>query len=279
MVRTAHYGFCPSAVRRDDVAVIATTAASGGFSSAAPRAERIRPRYARAAVGRLADSIRRLGPGAQVIDVDAGTGILTGQLARAKIACVALESSDAMLRQLRLALPDVPVALGSSHAVPFADATFGVCTSTGARRWPDPTQALAEAARVLEPGGWWCALDNVLDPGVTWVAELATLIDDGAGRRADSWSAAWQGTEAIESALKSAGCFGAVEVLRHAHPRVVEIETVVDRIRSSEQLAGVDAAARDEILAATHRLLATHGTAGRIEYPVETVLVRCQVVG
>jgi len=139
--------------------------AAGGFSSAAGHYARSRPTYAARAVGLLKESI----PPGPVLDVAAGTGILTGQLLRAGRALVAVEPLPEMLAQLRRSLPAVPGLQATAEALPFADGSFAGVTAAQAFHWFDAPAALAEAARVLEPGGVLAMVWNVRDESVPWV--------------------------------------------------------------------------------------------------------------
>jgi ubiquinone/menaquinone biosynthesis C-methylase UbiE len=55
---------------------------------------------------------------------------------------------------LKKRLPDHPVVEGDVEHLPFADSSFGtvLCTEV-IEHIPDPSKALAEFARVLQPGG------------------------------------------------------------------------------------------------------------------------------
>lgn len=246
--------------------------AAGGFSSAASTYARIRPAYARNALGELIDTIRGEGPRARVVDVGAGTGILTGQLSRVGIDCLAVEPLAAMAHQLRLALPAVPVALGAAERLPLRDGAAVVYTAAQAFHWFDPGPALDEAARVLRPGGWLCLLWNVRDQTVPWVAELTDLVEQHSGGRPYEDHR----ERPVEDVLGASGHFGPVEVLRYANPVPAGVEAVLDRLRSTSFVAAMDPAPREDLLTAARELLAAHGLDGEFDYPHETVSYRCQ---
>ena len=97
-----------------------------------------------------------LNAGEWVLDVAAGTGVSTAELARSGARAVASDFSLGMLtagsrrasrRQLRFVAAD-------ALALPFADAAFDAVTiSFGLRNVADVPAALAEFARVTRPGG------------------------------------------------------------------------------------------------------------------------------
>lgn len=91
-------------------------------------------------------------PGELVLDVAAGTGVSTAELARSGARCVALDFSLGMLRAgQRRAQPRVAA---DAMRLPFADESFHAVTiSFGLRNVLDPSQALREMARVTRPGG------------------------------------------------------------------------------------------------------------------------------
>jgi demethylmenaquinone methyltransferase/2-methoxy-6-polyprenyl-1,4-benzoquinol methylase len=100
---------------------------------------------------RLALDLR---PGERVLDLAAGTGVSTEELARSGATAVGLDISLGMLRQGRRVRPDVPLLAGDALALPFADGTFDAVTiSFGLRNLVNPVAGLREMARVTRPGG------------------------------------------------------------------------------------------------------------------------------
>lgn len=105
-------------------------------------------------------AISALGPAAQgdVVDLCAGTLDLTVMLLDAGAQHVhAVDFSEAMLNAGRAKLrPDAPVDLhtADARALPLEDASVdGVIAGFGLRNVPELHRAVAEAARVLRPGG------------------------------------------------------------------------------------------------------------------------------
>lgn len=103
-----------------------------------------------------------LAPPARVLDLATGTGDLALALARRfpRARVTGLDLTPAMLavarRRAARAGVGRRVALveGRADALPFPDGAFDAVTCAfGFRNFPDPKAALAEAARVLAPGG------------------------------------------------------------------------------------------------------------------------------
>ena len=102
-----------------------------------------------------------------LLEIAAGTGVVTRQLANALAPEVRIVATD-----LNQAMLDQAAAVGTSRSVewrqadamhlPFADESFDVVVCQfGAMFFPDKPQAFAEARRVLRPGGAF--LFNVWD--------------------------------------------------------------------------------------------------------------------
>jgi demethylmenaquinone methyltransferase/2-methoxy-6-polyprenyl-1,4-benzoquinol methylase len=108
--------------------------------------DRVWRRATRAALG--------LRPGERVLDVGAGTGVSTGELARSGAYAVGTDISLGMLAAGRRARPAVTLLAGDALALPFRDATFDAVTiSFALRNVVDPGVALNELRRVTRPGG------------------------------------------------------------------------------------------------------------------------------
>ncbi|QLY32319.1 demethylmenaquinone methyltransferase [Nocardia huaxiensis] len=93
-----------------------------------------------------------LRPGERVLDLAAGTGVSTVEMAKSGAWCVAADFSQGMLAAGRFR--NVPMVAGDAMALPFADESFDAVTiSYGLRNVADPDLALREMLRVTKPGG------------------------------------------------------------------------------------------------------------------------------
>ncbi len=95
-----------------------------------------------------------LAVGESVLDVGAGTGVSTEELARSGAFAVGVDLSVGMLRAGRAVRPRVPLLAGDALRLPFADGTFDAVTiSFALRNVVDTDAALRELGRVTRPGG------------------------------------------------------------------------------------------------------------------------------
>jgi demethylmenaquinone methyltransferase/2-methoxy-6-polyprenyl-1,4-benzoquinol methylase len=140
-------------------------------------------------------------PGSRVLDVAAGTGLVSIELAaRRNVLVTAIDLSPRMLlhgrRSIRGAgLEDrISIVNGRAEQLPFADATFDSVTFTYLLRYVDDPQAtLAEMARVLRPGGVLAGLEFHVPPNAVargaWLAytriampAIGVVVSPGWGR-------------------------------------------------------------------------------------------------
>jgi demethylmenaquinone methyltransferase / 2-methoxy-6-polyprenyl-1,4-benzoquinol methylase len=92
--------------------------------------------------------------GDRVLDVGAGTGVSTVELARDGAFAVGVDMSLGMLRAGRRTRPDVPLVAGDALRLPFPDASFDAVTISFALRNVVAVEAaLRELGRVTRAGG------------------------------------------------------------------------------------------------------------------------------
>jgi SAM-dependent methyltransferase len=156
---------------------------ASSFGSAASQYAQHRPRYAAAAIRWCLEPVGQE-RGIRVIDIGAGTGILTAGILAAGAEAVAVEPDADMLAELRRQLPEVQAVAGSAEAIPLPDDSADAVLCGQAMHWFDLDRALPEIARVLRPGGVFAGLWNADDDRVGWVAGLADMVDSP---RLSSW--------------------------------------------------------------------------------------------
>jgi demethylmenaquinone methyltransferase/2-methoxy-6-polyprenyl-1,4-benzoquinol methylase len=123
------------------------------------------PRWRRALVTALAPV-----PGARVLDVATGTGMVAAELLARHGDCtvVGLDQSAEMLAGARARFAGdarVELVAGQAERLPFADASFDALSFTYLLRYvDDPAATMRELARVLKPGGRIASLEFGVPP-------------------------------------------------------------------------------------------------------------------
>lgn len=122
------------------------------------------PRWRRALVDAIA-----LAPGARVLDVATGTGMVAAELlSRGDCQVVGIDQSAEMLAGARARFADdgrVQLIEGQAERLPFADDSFDALTFTYLLRYvDDPPATLRELARVVKPGGRIASLEFGVPP-------------------------------------------------------------------------------------------------------------------
>jgi SAM-dependent methyltransferase len=107
--------------------------------------------YARAANDVVFDQTG-VGEGTRYLDVACGSGFAAWTAARRGAEVSGLDASEDLLAIARSRTPAGDFRLGDMFALPFADGTFDVATSFNGI-WAGCDKAVAEARRVLRPGG------------------------------------------------------------------------------------------------------------------------------
>jgi MOSC domain-containing protein YiiM/SAM-dependent methyltransferase len=237
--------------------------AAKGFAAAADAYERGRPTYSTEAIDRLIAELR-IGPGTRVLDLAAGTGKLTRQIAPSGAEIVAVEPIDEMRAKLTASLPGVEAMSGTAEDIPLPNHSVDAVVVGQAFHWFDGIRAVSEIHRVLKPGGAVGMIWQARDPSLPWVAKLNELIDridDGHPRyRTDNWREAFDRT----------ALFDPIEEATYGYVQRGSIETILDRVASISYVAALPDEQRLPYLDEVRELVETDpATAGRavIELP------------
>jgi arsenite methyltransferase len=120
---------------------------------------------------RATRALLALQPGERVLDIGSGPGFLAAEMAAevgAEGRVVGVDPSESMLEMARGRGAPVEYAAGDALALPFADETFDAAVATQVYEYvADMPAALAEARRVLRPGGRLLILDTDWD-SIVW---------------------------------------------------------------------------------------------------------------
>lgn len=144
------------------------------FGAVAEHYQRYRPGPPETAVDWLVpDRVRR------VVDLGAGTGLLTRLLLGRADEVVAVEPDGRMRAVLREEVPGAAAVEGRGEAIPLADATVDAVVASSSWHWMDPVPTLLEVGRVLVPGGVLGAMWSGPDPEGSLLAQARTLLGAG----------------------------------------------------------------------------------------------------
>ncbi len=166
-----------------------TTILSGSFGAVAEEYNRLRPGPAPAALDWL------LPEGAtDVLEIGAGTGILTRLLAQRLEHVTALEPDERMRTVLTANDAGIEIVAGRAEEIPKASSSFDVVIAASAWHWVDEERGVPEAARVLRPAGRlslvWSGPDRSVDwmrslwaGGIVFSPEEQAAVDEGRRRR------------------------------------------------------------------------------------------------
>jgi len=98
------------------------------------------------------------GEGTRLLDVATGPGILAGAAAKRGARVEGVDFAERMIEVARRRYPDLVFEQADAAALPYDEGVFDAVTmSLALFMLPDPDRALAEAHRVLAPGGAFAA--------------------------------------------------------------------------------------------------------------------------
>jgi SAM-dependent methyltransferase len=213
------------------------------FGSVAEAYERARPLYSAEALAWLRERL----PLRRVVDVGAGTGKLTRQLAALGADVVAVEPDPDMRAVFARVLPEIELLAGGAEDLPLTDASVDVATAAQAFHWFDPEQALPELHRVIRPGGGIAIVWNEWDDEDQLTHALNEIVKR---RRPPELMASWDGHPLTGSPL-----FENRELRKFQHMELIDATTVVERVSSVSAIVNLRPDERERVLAEVRTLL------------------------
>jgi ubiquinone/menaquinone biosynthesis C-methylase UbiE len=166
------------------------------FGAVAADYDRLRPSPPPEAVDWLLPDRRDV-----VVDLAAGTGLLTRALAGKVGHVIAVEPDERMRSVLQARSADVEVLPGRGESIPLPDASTDAVFVSSAWHWMDPSLAVPEIARVLRDGGRfgviWTGRQRDIEwlHGDEWFSEARAEAESRAGptaRRVASTEQSWR---------------------------------------------------------------------------------------
>ncbi len=107
-----------------------------------------------------------------VLEIGAGTGILTRLLAERVSHVTAVEPDERMRAVLAAGQPDLEVLAGRAEEIPAADSSVDVVIAQSAWHWVDEERAVPEVARILRPDGRLSLVWSGPDRSIDWMRSL-----------------------------------------------------------------------------------------------------------
>lgn len=249
-------------------------AAGVGYQRAAGVYERSRPSYPLAALAAVADALP-LEAGRTVVDLGAGTGKFTRLLALTGAEVLAVEPVAEMRERLAELLPAVAVSAGTAEDTGLPDGCADAVVAAQSWHWFEADRALAEAERLLRPGGALVLVWNTYDTSVPWVRDFQDIyfrlappdLPSPPLVGTDGRSAGWR-----EAFAARAG-WGRIEERHWPNPHTTTVADVVERMMSSSHIAVLDPAAQARVRSEVESVLGAHDatrSSGDIEMPYTT---------
>jgi SAM-dependent methyltransferase len=196
---------------------------------------------------------------ALVVDLGSGTGLSTRAWAGRAVAIVGVEPNDEMRRHAEQGTRAAGVRYlpGSSYATGLDDACADVVTCSQSLQWMGPERTFREVARILRPGGVFCAYqyESLQTPFWEPEAAWADLLERKARLRRelglDEGKRRWP--VSLER-LEEAGCFAECRELRLHSVEEGDAERLLGFALSEGSLATLLAAGVSEEEAGVTRL-------------------------
>ncbi len=189
--------------------------------------------YSLTVLSALASYIGAWRTGVEVLDLGAGTGKLTANLAELGLQVRAIEPNEAMRAEGQKLVPQVNWATGSAEETGLPDNSVDWLLMGSSFHWTDLPLALAEFARVLKPGGFFTALwnpraieDNELHARIE--SRIYAIVPDL--KRVSSGSSAF--TQNLDQKLTSTGHFGHLLFMEAPHQVQMTAERYLGAWRS-----------------------------------------------
>jgi SAM-dependent methyltransferase len=209
---------------------------STSFGSIAPEYDRLRPPPAGEAVDWLVPARRQT-----LVDIGAGTGLLTRALASRAEHVIAVEPDERMREVLHLRSPAVEVVAGRGEAIPLPDASADGVFASSAWHWMDPDKAAPEIARVLRDGGRFGLIWTTRERDIPWLRSDLWFREARKHAGADDEHAQRDGSGHRRVAFPAESPFTNIETMTFHYSRPMTPADIVDMLTTYSLVITADA--------------------------------------
>lgn len=193
-------------------------------------------------------------PNRRILDIGCGPGTLAKQLSEDGASVVGIDPGAAALEQARAAVPGARFEKASGEALPFPDASFdGAVMLNALHHVPNPAAALAEAARVLVPGGCLVVVEPLA--AGSFFEALRPIEDETAVRAAAQ--------DAIAAALARGTLACRRDVAIERRESFADLAAFLKRVCAVDPARAAAIEARRAVVEAAFETAAERGTVGR----------------
>jgi SAM-dependent methyltransferase len=257
-------------------------ARASSFGAVASAYAGLRPRYPEDAVRWALAPVLPAGSGGpdrpdlaglRVVDVGAGTGILTELLIGLGADVTAVEPDESMRAEFRRRLPSARLLAGSAEGLPLPAGSADAVLCGQSLHWFDLDVALPEIARVLVPGGVLGGLWNNDDDRVEWVAGLHAA---AGGMASPGLSVRRSLTDTFQAGRLAPWGFPAAERAEFPNAQRCTAESLTGTIGTHSRLLVLPAPERDRVLARVSDYLRglPQTSDGEFTLPLVTLVIR-----
>lgn len=239
--------------------VMVHRSAADGYKRRAETYASARPSYHSAVVDRFAVLYGR----GVVVEIGAGSGIFTRQLVDRGIDVSAIEPVAEMRAELHATLPHLEALAGTAEDTGLADQSVDTLVVAQAFHWFDHAAALAEAARILRPGGHLVCVWNVRDDRVPWMRAYTEIVDRHAGDTPRHRTMRWR--DAIDADQR----FRLADDIGIDNPVPASPDAVSQRALSTSFIAALDQSRQAAVLAEIGSLTQPLGDRFDVAYRTE----------
>jgi SAM-dependent methyltransferase len=201
-----------------------------------------------------------------VVDLGAGTGILTRHLVERGLGVIAVDPSPAMLELLGDRLPQADAHTGSAESTGLPAGSADCVLVGSAFHWFERPAADAEIARVLRPGGTAGLLWNPIDP-----AHPLSEFIVRTRRKLGLGDAEYDPSVELDRRW-----FGAAERAEFPFTRVISVEQFAAQLASRSYVAAAGETFRAQALEAARREAGALASEGMLPLPYRVTAIRAR---